>query len=43
MKTNKSQLDCELEELEQAIAEIVADPEERAEMLKFQPIDVEMN
>lgn len=31
------------EELEYLIAEIVADPEVRAEMEKIQPIDYEMN
>jgi hypothetical protein len=39
METN-SQLEFELERL---IAEIVDDPEVRAQMLKIQPIDVEMN
>lgn len=42
MKTNKPEI-RELEELELLIAEIVADQEVRAEMLKIQPIDVQQN
>ena len=44
METNNSQPETrELDELEQLIAEIVADPEVRAKMLGFQLIDAEMN
>ncbi len=52
METNKSQLDRELDKLEEliaiiaaeiTIAEIVSDPKVRAEMERIQPIDYEMN
>jgi len=33
----------QLESLEQLIAELISDPEILAEMLKIQPIDVQMN
>ncbi len=40
METNESQPDRQYDEIEQLIAEIVADPEVRKEMSKIQPIDV---
>jgi len=44
METNNSQPEWpEMDELERLIAEIVADPEVRKEMLAIQPIDISLN
>jgi len=43
MINNPKQTNCDLDEIEQLILEVVSDPENREKMLKIQEIDCQNN